>query len=150
MNTFEDDAALDWLSQFLEEPNEDMLIETFSNNPVPVKPGFLGRLLGKKDELVEKEWEGADVLAAAEVVACLLGRPSQSNPDELRTLPRFKIALATVNKAIRAIDQVLEDSNLKLSWEESENYQTWIFSVQDIRNRITQSKTEQFVDDNPS
>ena len=135
INTFENDGALDWLGDFLDDPSEKRITDTFS--PVPsTQPGFIGKLLGRKPETQPLDLDGEDVLAAAEVVATILGKPSDSNPDELNNPPALSLIPDIATKARAAIDSILSSSNLKDCWEETDEYESWKATVEDIRKRL--------------
>jgi hypothetical protein len=103
VKTFENDGAMDWLGEFQDAPSETRILNTFSARPVVIQPGLIGKLMGKKAESIPGELEGDEVLAAAEVVASTLGRPSTTIPDELKNLPAISISPTTVSKALSAM-----------------------------------------------
>jgi len=117
INTFENDGALDWLGEFMDDPSEAALLTAFTAVP--------------------EDLEGEDVLAAAEVVATLRGHPALTNPGELADLPPIHAGDDTASHALAAIDSILADSNLKDCWEESGEYPQWLASVDDLRSRLT-------------
>jgi hypothetical protein len=134
--TFENDGAMDWLGDFLEEPSEKRILDTFSPQSTVIQPGFIDKLMGKKAESIPGELEGDEVLAAAEVVASILGRPSTNNPDELKSPPSITLSPTTVAKALAAIDAIMQESNLKECWEETDDFQAWKAEVEDLRTRL--------------
>lgn len=136
IKTFENDGAMNWLDDFLEEPSETRILNTFSARPTVIQPSLIGKLMGKKAESIPGELEGDEVLAAAEVVATILGRPSTTNPDELKNLPAIGLSPATVSKALSAIDEIMKESNLKECWEETDDFQAWKAVVDDLRTRL--------------
>lgn len=136
IKTFENDQAMDWLGDFLEAPSEKLILDTFSPQPTVIQPGFIGKLMGKKAESYPGELGGDQVLAAAEVVASIMGRPSANNPDELKRLPSISLSPATVTKALSAIDEIMKESNLKDCWEETDDFQAWKTEVEDLRTRL--------------
>ena len=69
--SFENDAALDWLPELEEADGPDVLDRT------------LRRVTEAGDDYLEVD-EGAAAIAAAEVVAALLGAPAPDLPDEVR------------------------------------------------------------------
>ena len=127
---------MNWLGDFLEEPSEKQILNTFSPQATVIQPGLLGKLMGKKAESVTGELEGDEVLAAAEVVASILGRPSTNNPDELKSPPSINLSPTTVAKALAAIDAVMQESNLKECWEETDDFHAWKTEVEDLRTRL--------------
>ena len=137
INTFENDGAMDWLGDFLDDPSEAKILEAFSAEPTVIQPGLIGRLMGKKPQVFPAEVDGEEVLAAAEVVATILGRPAASNPEELNSLRSISLHSNTSTKALEAIDALLANSNLKDCWEESDDFENWKATVQDLRKRLT-------------
>jgi hypothetical protein len=138
INTFENDGALDWLGSFIDNPSETRFSETFNPRPTAARVGFLSRLFGKPAPL-PAELDGEDVLAAAEVVAALRGLPASTNGDTLAGLPAFKVSDEIVTKALKALDSVLESSNLRECWAETDEYESWVATVKNIRQRLSQA-----------
>ena len=136
IKTFENDGAMDWLGDFMEEPSEQRILDTFSAQSTLIQPSFLGKLMGKKAESIPGELEGEQVLAAAEVVASILGRPSRNNPDELKSLLSITLSPTTVAKALAAIEEIMKASNLKDGWEETDDFQAWKAEVEDLCARL--------------
>ena len=136
IKTFENDGAMDWLGDFMEQPSDKRILDAFSAGPTIIQPGFIGKLMGKNAESIPGELDGDEVLAAAEVVATILGRPSTSNPDELKNPPTITLSPTTVSKALAAIDEIMKDSNLKDCWEETDDFQAWKAEVEDLRTRL--------------
>lgn len=133
---FENDGALDWLADFMEAPSESKLLDAFSTKPTTIQPGLLGELLGRKPEALPGELDGEEVLAAAEVVATILGRPDSENPGKLDNLPQFQLDSNTPKRAVAAIDEMMENSNLKDCWEETDDFTSWRAEVDDLRSRL--------------
>lgn len=93
-------------------------------------------LFGITEEILE-EPAGSEALAAAEVVAALLGKPSINLPDEVSEWVQgkeFGPELAFV--ALKAIKVVLTNSELKELWEESDEYNAWISVVNSLKERL--------------
>lgn len=137
INTFENDGALDWLGDFQDSPSESKIIQTFSPRVSPPKTGFFSKLFGGASTPTIPELEGDEVLAAAEVVATLRGSPPAPLPDDLKDLPSVQISNETVALALKAVNSVLESSNLKDCWEETDEYSSWKSTVEDIRHRLS-------------
>ncbi|MBC2602102.1 DUF4259 domain-containing protein [Puniceicoccus vermicola] len=135
-NTFENDGALDWLDDFLDAPSEKKILEAFSAETTYIQPSLMGRLMGKKPEKFTEELEGDEVLAAGEVVATISGHPANSNPEELKTIPKIHLAPDTTTRALAAIEAILANSNLKDCWEESDDFERWKTTVEDLRERL--------------
>ncbi len=128
INTFENDDASDWLGEFCDKPQEDLLFDAFA------AVNDIG------DEYLEAP-ESSAALAAAEVVAALRGKSSASLPDEAQEcLRNFKLKptdelLAAAQKAVA---RVQTDSELKELWDESEDAAQWQTTVQDLAGRLKQ------------
>lgn len=137
ISTFENDGALDWIGDFLESPSESRIIQTFAPQARSTKTGFFAKLFGARSTPLVEEFEGEEVLAAAEVVAIMKGQPPSQIPEDLEGLPVIRISKETVALAIRAIDSVLDSSNLKDCWEETDEYSSWRDTVLDIRRRLS-------------
>jgi hypothetical protein len=80
-------------------------------------------------------------IAAAEVVAAVLGRPTRAALPEgarsfLATRPPVDLDLA--DRARAAIDRVLApDSELRDLWEESDSFATWKRGLVELRSRLS-------------
>jgi hypothetical protein len=81
--------------------------------------------------------EGSCILAAAEVILALKGKPRPDLPEEAAgwvakhaTLDAGKL----VGRAVQAIDRVLgEQSELKDLWQETDDFAAWSADVQQTR-----------------
>ena len=137
INTFENDKALDWLGSFRDDPSELRFRQTFDPKPEP--KGFFSKLFGKRPSASSSVLNGEDVLAAAEIAATLRGRPATNASDDLADMPDFKVSDEILASAIRAIDAVMESSNLKDCWEDTDDFNAWVTTVKDIRHRLSQA-----------
>ncbi len=119
---FENDDALDFLAE-LEGP--DALESAFAALPSPE---------GGEVEATE----AARAMAAAEVVAAMMGRPGPDCPQDLRArleafgAPRKEL----VEMAREAVSRVLFDSELLDLWAESDAREDWNRSVTDLIDRL--------------
>ena len=134
IQTFENDGALDWLGNFTDDPSQNRITDTFE--PVVPKRRLLERLLGKPP-FPPLDLDGEDVLAAAEVVATLLGKPSPNNPAELEKLPTIDLEPEISVRAVEAIDSVMRSSGPKECWQDDEErFKQWQADVADLRRRL--------------
>lgn len=125
--SFGNDAANDW-AYGLEECDDLSYIDA-----------TLQRVLDAGDEYLEGP-DGDEAIAAAEVVAWLLGRPTPVNAYTKKVAewvaahpiqPTPELTL----KAVSALDRILrEPSELLELWEASDR---WTASVADLRSRLT-------------
>jgi hypothetical protein len=124
--TFENDDACDWLCELEDAEDPSVLADTFDVIPK------------EADEYVEAP-EASMALAAADVVAALLGRPAAKLPEEVTAwLARQEgVKPALVKKAVRATRRVLTSSELRELWEESEDFPKWQAAVEDLLKRLS-------------
>jgi hypothetical protein len=83
--------------------------------------------------------ECADAIAAAEVVAALLGRPLDELPDNVSEWVeshrgRHEPSLAST--ALAALARVRKKSELKEQWDESDEPKAWYASLDDLERRL--------------
>lgn len=129
---FENDSANDW-AYSLEETTDLSLVES-----------TLDEVIASAGDYLEVD-QAASGLAACEVLACMLGRGSA--PDAYtETIQSWvsgvalKPDAAVLAKAQSALDRILaDDSELRELWEESEEADAWLSSVQDLRSRLSAS-----------
>jgi Domain of unknown function (DUF4259) len=123
--SFENDDALDWLNE---------LVEGSGLRPVSAA---LGRTTG---EYVEAP-DASAAVAAAEIVAALMGRPLAGLPDEAKAWIRAhpaRPAPALVEQARAAVRRVQTDSELRELWEEgdAETASAWHACMDDLARRL--------------
>ncbi len=119
---FENDDALDFLAEI-------------------DGPGVLGSVFQALPPAGDGEIDATDacrVLAAAEVVAAMMGRPSADCPAELT--PRLKEfgkpTDALIDLARQGVSRVLFDSELLDLWNESDSREDWNIVVTDLIERL--------------
>ena len=119
---FENDDALDFLA---EVDGPELLAEAFEALP-PAGEGEVDAT------------DAGRVLAAADVVAAMMGRPSRDCPADLT--PRLKQfgepAGDLIEQARQAVSRVLFDSELLDLWAESESREEWNVVVTDLIERL--------------
>ncbi|WP_338287379.1 DUF4259 domain-containing protein [Luteolibacter sp. LG18] len=79
------------------------------------------------------------VIAAADVVAALLGKPVEELPDGVAAYVEKLGATApadVVTLAQKAVKKVTNDSELKEVWEESGNADEWLKDVAGLQGRL--------------
>lgn len=112
---FDNDDAADFAEDFRETPNEAALYEALAT--AAEEEGYLEADVA------------SEALAAAEIVAAILGRPAQTFP--LGLLPAIKhLDSAADSEDLRelagqAVAAVLKKSALQQLWSESEDYASW-------------------------
>jgi hypothetical protein len=121
---FDNDDAGDW-SYELEESGIEAVKSAFD------------MVLSGEDYVEAPECSAA--IAAAEVVAALLGRPAADLPEEVQTFVSTKPKFATdlVELAKKALVRVLADnSELRELWQESDSFDEWKQNVADVQARL--------------
>jgi hypothetical protein len=122
---FGNDDAGDWISE-LEQSKDLSVVEA-----------ALNAVTDDAEEYLQAP-QCSTALAAAEVVAALLGRPSTSLPAEAVgwTSGRSRPSTSLVAKAKRAVSAVLETSELQELWAESEDYPQWQAGTKNLLARL--------------
>jgi hypothetical protein len=128
------DFAQDW-AEDLQESKDLYFIEETLNNA----------LGAETTEYLEAPY-AAEVLAAIETLARLMGKGGAQDDDSAaidawvaEVLPKFKTRTDLADKARRGLALVVsEGSELRELWQDSDNYQEWLASVEDLRRRIGQ------------
>lgn len=84
--------------------------------------------------------ECTSALAAAEVVASLLGHPSDDLPERVAKWAKGKPKPnpALVKRAVATIDLIAEASELKDLWADTEDFEPWMAVVANLRARLTE------------
>ena len=121
IRTFETDDATDWLEAFAEAPKGDTLREALE--------------LGSHPSITTSRIAHE----AAEVVAAWCGRPAPEIPPQVTAwlLGRTQAVNETALDMARAgVTRVLEDSELRDSWEDYGELEAWRSAVSDLRSRL--------------
>ena len=128
IGNFENDSALDWLSNFLDKPERTAMEEPFN------------AVLNATD-FIDSE-ESFATLAASEIIAASGNLPCKDFPNDI-SLEELKpfIKVEIISKAIKAIYKILHFENhseLRELWEESDDYENWIAVQNDLIKRLKQ------------
>jgi hypothetical protein len=132
---FGNDFALDW-AQDLQESKDLFFIEDTLNNV----------LSADSAHYLEAPF-GAEGLAAIEVLARLYGKPCKPGEQDedsaeidawvAEVSKKAKRRTDLIDKSLRAIEHILsERSELRELWEDSDEYDNWRASVDDLKARI--------------
>jgi hypothetical protein len=122
---FENDDALDWVSELAGSSGmaaiEDALELPAASADYPDAP------------------ECSIAVAAAETVAAMKGKPSDDLPEEVVAFvsTASRPSQSLIDAAGSAVARVLEKSELRELWEESDDYDSWRASLVDVRRRLT-------------
>lgn len=120
------DTALDWFGAFSDNPDAEMIRETF-------------------EEVLQEEYLDAEVscaaLAAAETLAALKGQPGPdfdetqqgllSSVKGMADLPLLELSILTIDRIM-----LPEDNELYELWKEVSSEGEWLQVVKDLRQRL--------------
>ena len=128
IDSFGNDDAADWLCDLTEQGDLGFVLETIAR--VLATDGYL------------EAPEAARALAAIEVVAAAMGRPTESahgEGDLMAWITKVKPVVdpLLISKATQAIDRILApESELRELWEEVEEFGDWQKEVEGLRSRL--------------
>ncbi|RBL89695.1 DUF4259 domain-containing protein [Chitinophaga flava] len=111
---FENDGSQDWIFDVIDSKDGGLVTDT------------LARIINNTETLEIADCE--EGLAAAELVAALVGRPSEDFPeDPLDKLDILNLIAtkALRNQAVTAVNKILSASEMKNFWGESGDLQSW-------------------------
>lgn len=129
--SFGNDAAISWLQEMIEADAWPMVDEAFT------------AVLGVGDEMLDEE-AAQEGIAACEVIAWLLGHPSEDeDSDEQDALQEwvleqeFELGKEWVTKAKKVIDRAYNHpSELREFYEESDDLEDWQHHLADLKRRL--------------
>ena len=124
---FQNDDGLDWIGDFCDAPGEEALRAAL--DAVAGADGYL------------ESPDASSALAAVEVVAALSGAPTADTvvvEAHLPIITRMGLPVTPDLRALalRAIDRVTSDSELKELWDEVESAPRWYADVAALRDRV--------------
>jgi hypothetical protein len=121
--SFENDDAADWLAK-LDTITFDDLTKIFGQ--------------AADDPAYFEAPAASVVVAAAEVVAALNGSPAREVPQEIVKWMMNRPAPTPEVKALalRALDRVRKNSELKDLWLEADGLNDWTAAIQDLQTRV--------------
>lgn len=124
-HNFDNDAAADFAETFRQRPNEAVLYEALAT-------------VAEEEGQIEAA-DASQALAAAELVAAIIGRPAADMPVGL--LPATTLLDADGQEDLQelaqeAVEAVLRDSELREKWAASENYADWQALQQNLLTRL--------------
>lgn len=125
VGSFDNDDALDWVYELEEAADLSLFGDTLQN------------VIRQKDDYLEAP-DCAVAISAAEVVAALSGRPAGHLPEEVSVWVKDRPAPSAemVLMAQAALAAVLDRSELKELWEESDSFVEWQASVREVQSRL--------------
>lgn len=122
---FDNDAAADFAEDFRDHHNEAKLLEALV-------------AVAEEEETIDGD-AASEALAAAEIVAAILGKPSRDFPADL--IPVIVKLDAAESEDLRelaqqAVQAVTKKSELQAMWAESESAKDWQQTQQDLLQRL--------------
>ncbi len=122
---FDNDDAMDWVAELAEADDESILAEA------------LEAVSLDEDDYVEAP-EASIAIASAEVIAALLDQPADELPEEVwEYVERQRgVKPSLVKLARKAVTRVFKDSELRELWEDSDDFESWKDSVEDLLSRL--------------
>jgi Domain of unknown function (DUF4259) len=126
VGTFENDEASDWVYEL--EKSRDLSVLRSTIDALRDATGYL------------EAPTCVNALAAAEVVAALVGKPASDLPENVTSWVKSNAKLDAKElraPAVAAIDKILADSELKELWGESGEAENWEATVRDLRGRLS-------------
>ncbi|WP_088547744.1 DUF4259 domain-containing protein [Paenibacillus aquistagni] len=124
----ENDSVLDWVEELLESNDLSLISEAI-------------------DEVLEDDELDADTasiaIGAAEVLAALQGRHGEEAYDEeLAAWMKQRLGQGAdlLPKAQAALTKILDESELKTLWEESESCEEWVRTIKELEQRLVNKR----------
>ena len=122
---FENDGSQDWIFDLMDNRDGGLVSDT------------MARIINNHEALELSDCEEA--LAAAELVAALVGKPSEDFPeDPLEQLDRLNLIAtrALRNQAIATVNKIIAGSGMKNYWEQEGNLDSWMAIETNLIKRL--------------
>ena len=126
-DSFENDDAADWLGDFCDAPDELSISNALSTVAEMNAAQYL------------EAYECSVGIAAAEVVSALKAAPNANLSDEAKDCIsnlEIKSPPRMVSLALKALERIKTNSELKELWDESENPAEWYEAVTNLEQRL--------------
>jgi hypothetical protein len=123
--SFENHDAMDWVIELAASSGDAMLREA------------LAPIASSDDRYLEAP-ECSVAIAAAEAVAAARGHPSESLPEDVAGWVDAKPIVATELTVLArtAVERIVDKSELKDLWDESDSAEAWRDAMTDLRKRL--------------
>jgi uncharacterized protein DUF4259 len=124
IGNFDNDDAADWVYELAESDGTDVLVAALEE---ATADGYL------------EAPASCAALAAAEVVASLLGNAGKALPDEARKWVEAndaEVGHDLLALARAAVTRIKKDSELRELWEETGDYEQWLSLQDDLLKRL--------------
>ena len=122
---FENDDALDWVAELADSDDDNPIIDA------------LNTVIDQADEFPETP-DCAVAIAAAEAVAAWMGEPTEDCPEEVEAWVEGRPAppATMISQARYVAEAISENSELKKLWKDSDDFELWQTSVNDLLGRL--------------
>ncbi|MCR5890099.1 DUF4259 domain-containing protein [Hymenobacter sp. J193] len=122
---FDNDTAADFAADFRDQPSEALLLAALAT-------------AAEEEEYIDAD-DASEALAAAEIVAAILGKPSKDFPADL--IPVIVKLDAGESEDLRelaqeAVEAVRKQSELQELWAETSDADAWQQELQGLLNRL--------------
>ena len=127
VSSFGNDGASDWLDELLHAKGADRIFRAL----------LAAGNIKAQDYLQVPECECA--IAAAELVAAGAGRPSPTLPPKASQWLQersFTAGAEIVDLALRVVERVAKNSELKEVWDDTDSAQEWYGIIEDLQTRL--------------
>lgn len=124
IGNFDNDDAADWVYELADSQGTDILVAALEQ---ATSAGYL------------EAPESSIALAAAEIVAALLGNPATTLPDEVRewaTANDVEVDHDLLSLARAAVKRIKEESELQELFQDSDHYEQWVALEDDLIKRL--------------
>lgn len=131
VSSFGNDGARDWLDELLQAKGADRVFRSL----------MVAGKHGPNDYLQSTECECA--VAAAEIVAAGAGNPSAKLPPKAAQWVQernFTAGAEIVDLALRVVERVSKNSELKELWDDTDSAEEWYKLVEDLEKRLRGSE----------
>lgn len=125
IGSFDNDDALDWVIE-LEAADDSAILDAAFNTILDDTAQYLDAP------------DCCSAIAAAEVVAALLGKPDDALPEDVQVWVSARPAIddTLTARARQALASILKVSELKELWEEVDEYDQWLAAVNGLIGRL--------------
>ena len=129
ISNFENDTALDWVSEIVEGKDVNSLQNSID--------AFLKDFSIEDTSLIEC----SKFLTIAETIAALIGSPDQDFPEELQDWidsKYVKIDQFTIDKTVKGVKLIMTDSEAKEMYLDSGYFKSWEKTQKDLIKRLSE------------
>ncbi len=123
---FENDDAMDWTYELEKAQDAALIVETLE-------------IITKRDDEYLEAPDCCNALAAAEVAAALKNQAAPNLPETVKawvSLRQTGVEPNLTDLALKAVERIRTNSELKELWDESNSKQEWYDVLSDLERRL--------------